>query len=46
MLAMRALKSRFSRVEWVAAAWLSVVLAIGLWQSYGAWLFGGASHAS
>jgi hypothetical protein len=45
MLAMRASKSRFSRVEYVAALWLAAMLAVGLWQGYGAWLFGGAHHA-
>jgi hypothetical protein len=29
----------------VVAAWLAALLAVGLWQGYGAWLFGiGASH--
>ena len=38
--------SRRSRVERVAIAWLATVLAVGLWQAYGAWLFsGGAEHA-
>jgi len=30
----------------LAIAWLAIVLALGLWQAYGAWLFGsGADHA-
>jgi hypothetical protein len=45
MLAMRASKSRFSRVEYGAALWLGVMLGIGLWQGYGAWLFSGVNRA-
>jgi hypothetical protein len=33
-------KPRMSRVERCAALLLTVVLAAGLWQGYGAWLFG------
>jgi hypothetical protein len=29
----------------VAVAWLAAVLAVGLWQGYGVWLFSGADHA-
>jgi len=31
----------------LVVAWLAVVLAVGLWQAYGAWLLGnGAGHGS
>jgi len=37
---------RSQRLERIAIACLATVLAIGLWQSYGAWLFSGrAEHA-
>jgi hypothetical protein len=30
----------------LVVAWLAAVLALGLWQAYGAWLLsGGAGHA-
>ena len=32
-------------VRW-AIVWLATVLAVGLWQAYGVWLFaGGVEHA-
>ena len=35
------------RVVWLAAAWLSLLLAVGLWQGYGVWLLGKAgSHVA
>jgi hypothetical protein len=35
---------KFTRVERLVAALLGVVVACGLWQGYGSWLFGGG-HA-
>jgi hypothetical protein len=41
---MRSRRSR--RLERFAIAWLAAVLAVGLWQAYGTWLFSaGADHA-
>ena len=38
--------SRKTRVVRVAIVWLATVLAVGLWQAYGEWLFaGGLEHA-
>jgi len=38
---------RSTRVARIVAAWLAVLLALGLWQGYGMWLFGiGASHGA
>lgn len=34
---------RSRRLLRVAIAWLATVLAIGLWQAYGAWLFANES---
>jgi hypothetical protein len=31
---------RNTRVARIVAAWLAVLLALGLWQGYGTWLFG------
>jgi hypothetical protein len=37
---------RSRRLEHLAIAWLATVLAIGLWQAYGTWLFAvAADHA-
>jgi hypothetical protein len=33
------------RVVRLVVAWLVIVLAIGLWQGYGAWLLSGGDHA-
>lgn len=34
-------KPGYSRIERVVAVLLAVVVAVGLWQGYGAWLLGG-----
>lgn len=41
---MRDVKTPWSRIERATLALLAVVIAVGLWQGYGAWLLGGA-HA-
>jgi len=33
------------RIERYAAAWLVAVLAVGLWQGYGAWAWGAVRDA-
>ncbi|HEV7608835.1 MAG TPA: hypothetical protein VGO61_15945 [Steroidobacteraceae bacterium] len=34
-----------ARAAWLAGMWLSILLAFGLWQGYGKWLFAsGGAH--
>jgi hypothetical protein len=37
-------KRKFSRAERGAFVGLIFLVLLGLWQGYGAWLFGGAGH--